>query len=201
MLEAMGEWMGGEWMGYPMYCAMDGAPSPARGGAAHATLYPYGTFPCGDGKTVMPGPQNEREWLQFCDKVLLNKALASDERHAGNAQRTAHREPLRQTIVEAFSARTAAQVAQRPEDAQGANAALRDLAGLWAHEQLAARSRRCAVDTPAGPVPTLLPPGSWNDGEPRMDAVPALGQCTEAILAEPGVDAVGIAALRAAEAT
>ena len=46
MLEAMGEWMG-----YPLYYAFDGAPPPPRTGAAHATIYPYGPFPTGDGKT------------------------------------------------------------------------------------------------------------------------------------------------------
>ncbi len=57
MLESMAEWMS-----FPMYYAYDGAPPPTRNGAAHATIYPYGPFPTGDGKTVMLGLQNEREW-------------------------------------------------------------------------------------------------------------------------------------------
>jgi hypothetical protein len=52
------------------------------------------------------------------------------------------------------------------------------------------------VDTPAGPVPTLLPPGSRDDGDPRLDAVPALGQHTDAILAELGLDAADRRAAR-----
>lgn len=195
MLEAMGEWMG-----YPLYYAFDGASPPPRAGAAHATIYPYGPFPCGDGKTVMLGLQNEREWQQFCARVLLQPALAQDERFTGNAKRVANRAALRQLIVDAFAALTAEQVTQRLEEAQIANAELRELAGLWQHEQLAARRRWREVATPAGPVPALLPPGSWTDGDPRMDAVPAVGQHTEAILAELGLDAAAIAALRAAEA-
>ena len=39
-----------EWMGYPLYYAFDGAPPPARTGASHATIYPYGPFLAGDGK-------------------------------------------------------------------------------------------------------------------------------------------------------
>ncbi len=195
MLEAMGEWMG-----YAMYYAFEDAPPPPRAGAAHATIYPYGPFPCGDGKTVMLGLQNEREWLQFCEKVLLQPALAKDERFAGNARRVAARVALRELVVAAFATLTAEQVTQRLEDAQIANAELRDMAGLWQHEQLAARGRWREVGTSAGPVPALLPPGSWGDGDPRMDAVPALGQHTDAILAELGVDAAGIAALRSAGA-
>ena len=53
---------------------------------------------------------------------------------------------------------------------------------VWEHPQLKARERWREVGSPAGPLPALLPPGSWDDG-PRMDAVPALGQHTDAILA------------------
>ncbi len=193
MLEAMAEWMG-----YPMYYAFEGASPPPRAGAAHATIYPYGPFPCGDGRTVMLGLQNEREWRQFCDQVLGQPALAQDERFKGNAQRSASRDALREIIVQAFAALTAEQVTQRLEAAQIANAELRDMAGLWQHEQLAARGRWREVDTPTGPVPTLLPPGSWTDGEPRLDAVPALGQHTDAMLRELSLDAQAVAALRSA---
>jgi crotonobetainyl-CoA:carnitine CoA-transferase CaiB-like acyl-CoA transferase len=195
MLESMGEWMG-----YPMYYAFDGAPPPPRAGAAHATIFPYGPFPTGDGRTVMLGLQNEREWLQFCDKVLLQPALARDERFAGNAKRVANREALRKVIVEAFAGLTAEDLTARLEAAQIANAQVRDMAGFWRHEQLAARGRWRKVDSPSGPLPVLLPPGSWDDGDPRLEAVPALGQHTDAILAELGVAAGEIAKLRAAQA-
>jgi len=45
----------------------------------------------------------------------------------------------------------------------------------------------------------MLPPGSWDTG-PRMDPVPALGEHTDAILAELGLDAAAIRALHAVEA-
>ena len=57
MLESMVEWMS-----YPLYYAFDGAAPPPRTGASHATIYPYGPFPAGDGGIVMLGLQNEREW-------------------------------------------------------------------------------------------------------------------------------------------
>ena len=195
MLEALGEWMN-----YPMYYAFEGAAPPRRTGASHATIYPYGPFPAGDGKIVMLGLQNEREWTGFCATVLMRPELATDERFANNSKRSAAREALRALIVETFSGMTAEQVVDRLEKAQIANAQVNDMAGLWSHPQLKARGRWREVGSPAGPLPTLLPPGSWDDGDPRLDAVPALGQHTDAILTELGVDTATIAALRAAEA-
>jgi len=189
MLESLAEWTS-----YPLYYAFDGAPPPPRTGASHATIYPYGPFPAGDGATVMLGLQNEREWLSFCQKVLQQPALALDERFTSNSKRVAQRAALRQLIVEAFQPLTAAEVVQRLEAAQIANARVNTMHEVWSHPQLQARGRWREVGSPAGPLPAMLPPGTWNDG-PRMDPVPALGEHTDAILAELGYGAVEIAAL------
>jgi crotonobetainyl-CoA:carnitine CoA-transferase CaiB-like acyl-CoA transferase len=185
-----------EWMGYPLYYAFDGAPPPPRTGASHATIYPYGPFAAGDGKTVMLGLQNEREWKVFCDKVLLQPELADEARFASNAKRSAARDELSALILQAFASLTAAQVAERLETAGIANAQVNTMQEVWAHPQLKARERWRQVETLAGAIPALLPPGSWQHGEPRMDAVPALGQHTDAILSRYGYSAEAIAALR-----
>ncbi|RZI42350.1 CoA transferase [Herbaspirillum sp. HC18] len=190
MLEGMAEWMS-----YPMYYAFDGAPPPPRAGASHATIYPYGPFPTGDGKTVMLGLQNEREWLVFCEKVLLQPELATDQRFYNNSARSASRAELRAIIVDVFSKMNAEQVIERLETAQIANAQMNDMHDIWAHPQLKARGRWTEVDTPAGKIPALLPPGMPATFEPRMDAIPGLGEHTDAILAELGYDAKQIAAL------
>jgi itaconate CoA-transferase len=189
-----------EWMGYPLYYAYGGAPPPPRTGASHATIYPYGPFPAGDGKTVMLGLQNEREWAAFCEKVLLRPELAADPRFAGNSKRDAAREELRRIIVEAFSSLTAVELIRRLDRAQIANAQVNDMHDVWEHPQLKSRGRWREIDTPAGRIPALLPPGSWEEAAPRMDAVPALGQHTDAILAGLGYSAERIAALRQAGA-
>jgi crotonobetainyl-CoA:carnitine CoA-transferase CaiB-like acyl-CoA transferase len=190
-----------EWTSYPLYYAFDGAPPPPRTGAAHATIYPYGPFPTGaDGGSVMLGLQNEREWANFCAKVLQQPELATDARFSGNAKRVAAREELRALIVEAFRPLTAPQVVERLEAAQIANARVNTMQEVWDHPQLQARGRWREVGSPVGTLPALLPPGSWDDGDPRLDPVPALGEHTDAILAELGLDAAAIDALRAAEA-
>ena len=191
MLESMVEWMG-----YPMYYAFEGAPPPPRAGAAHATIYPYGPFPAGGGQTVMLGLQNEREWRVFCEQVLQQPALATDERFNTNAHRTAAREALREIIAQTFMALTAEQVVARLDAAGIANAQVNDMAQVWSHAQLQARSRWVDVATPAGLVPALLPPGVPNVDNVRMNAVPALGQHSHAILVELGYSTEQITELR-----
>ncbi len=190
MLESMVEWMS-----YPLYYSMDGAAPPPRAGASHATIYPYGPFVAGDGKTVMLGLQNEREWDAFCGKVLRRPELASDPRFSSNSRRVAAQPELRAIIVEAFSRLTAEQVIELLDAAQIANARMNDMHELWQHAQLKARGRWVEVDTPAGSVPALLPPGMSNADAPRMDAVPALGQHTDMILQELGYSSEAIANL------
>jgi len=191
MLESLAEWMS-----YPLYYAFDGASPPPRTGASHATIYPYGPFVAGDGKTVMLGLQNEREWKVFCEKVLLQPGRALEERFSTNARRSAQREVLSSLILQAFSSLTATEVVQRLETAGIANAQVNTMAEVWAHPQLKARGRWTEVDTPAGTIPALIPPGSWQHGAPRMDAVPALGQHTEAILGKFGYSPERIVELR-----
>src|SRR4029078_8272099 len=98
MLESMAEWMS-----FPLYYTYDGAPAPVRAGASHATIYPYGPFPAGDGKVVMLGLQNEREWAVFCDKVLMQPQLKTDARFGSGPLRSTARKELHAIIVEAFS--------------------------------------------------------------------------------------------------
>lgn len=191
MLEALTEWMG-----YPLYYSLDGAQPPRRTGASHATIYPYGPFLAGDGKTVMLGLQNEREWKAFCAQVLLQPELAGDPRFSSNPRRVAARHELDSVITQTFAGLTAAEVVQRLDAAQIANARVNTMAEVWAHPQLQARGRWATVETPAGELPALKPPGSWNVTPPRIQAVPALGAHTAAILRELGHDDEAVARLR-----
>ena len=191
MLEAMGEWMG-----YPLYYAYEGAAPPPRTGASHASIYPYGPFEAGDGKTVMLGLQNEREWKAFCDTVLLQPEVATDARFHNNGLRNEHRAALQALIVQTFASLSAAQVVERLEAAGIANARVNDMADLWAHPQLQARQRWRTVGTPKGDVPAMLPPGVNSAFDYRMDAVPSVGQHNASIFSSLGWSAEQIAALQ-----
>jgi itaconate CoA-transferase len=191
MLEALSEWMS-----FPMYYAYKGAEPPPRNGASHATIYPYGPFKAGDGKTVMLGLQNEREWVQFCEIVLENPALAQDERFDRNFKRNEKRAELLEIIDVCFSKLSSEQLIARLEKAQIANAHLNDMAGLWKHEQLKARNRWTEVDTPNGSIAALLPPGLNDSYDYRMDPIPSVGQHTNDILKELGMSESEIASMR-----
>ncbi|MEU6288897.1 CaiB/BaiF CoA-transferase family protein [Streptomyces sp. NPDC046988] len=182
-----------EWMGFPLYYAYDGGEPPPRAGAAHATIHPYGPYTAGDGKTVMMAVQNEREWRGFCTVFLNRPELADHPHYATNADRNTHREALGAIVAARFAELTGAEAIELLGAVPVAGARVNTLAEVWDHPQLAARGRRHEVATPAGPVPALAPPGPTGDA-PRMDAVPALGEHTRAILSELGLsgDAVDV---------
>ncbi|WP_444756723.1 CaiB/BaiF CoA transferase family protein [Pseudomonas sp. A014] len=186
-----------EWMGFPLYYAYEGASPPARAGASHSTIYPYGPFAVGDGGTVMLGLQNEREWVAFCAKVLQQPELAVDERFDSNSQRSKNRSDLRAIILGVFEKLTASEVVARLEAASIASACVNDMHGVWRHPQLKARERWVKVDSPNGALTTMLPPGINSAYSPAISAIPSVGQHNRTILAELGYQPADISALAA----
>jgi itaconate CoA-transferase len=193
MLEALTEWMG-----YPLYYTHFGGTAPARAGPNHAAIVPYGRYETGDGKSIMLGLQNEREWAVFCEKVLLQPTLAQDPRYGSNARRVAKRSEINGLIAEVFATLTTEQLIERLDASGIANARMNTPDEVWEHPQLKARDRWREMDSPVGLLATLLPAVTMPDFEARIDAVPALGEHTERILSELGYTSGDIAALRKA---
>jgi itaconate CoA-transferase len=185
-----------EWMGYPLYYTHFGGTPPARTGPDHATIVPYGRYQTGDGKSVMLGLQNEREWAVFCEKVLLQPELAHDLRYDSNSKRAAKRAEINALIGKAFAALTSEQLIGRLDASGIANARINSPDEVWEHPQLKARNRWREMDSPVGPLATLLPPATMPDFEARLDKIPALGEHTEPILAELGYRSEDIVELR-----
>jgi len=181
-----------EWMSYPAYYSFGGS-APRRSGPNHATIAPYGPVQSGDGKTVFIGLQNEREWRRFCEVVLQRPELFSDSRFDTNARRVQNRSQLDHAMGEVFEKLTAAEMIARLEAAQIANARMNTVQEFVEHPQLKDRGRWATVDSPAGPLPALLPPVTIEGVETAMKEIPKLGQHTDAILSECGFDAETIA--------
>ena len=124
MLEALGEWMG-----YPLYYTHFSGAAPPRTGPDHATIVPYGRYLTGDGKSVMLGLQNEREWATFCDKVLGQPRLATDSRYDSNSKRNERREEILAIIDKVFSTLTTEQLVAKLDAAGIANARINSPGG------------------------------------------------------------------------
>lgn len=184
-----------EWMSYAMYYTFGGS-APQRSGANHATIAPYGPVMSGDHQSVYIGLQNEREWKRFCEVVLKRPELSADPRFDSNAKRVQNRPQLDAAMREVFDKLTAAEILARLEAAQIANARMNTVQEFMEHPQLKARGRWSTVDSPAGPLPALLPPVAMENVETVMNEVPELGQHTDAILTELGFDPQTVASWR-----
>jgi len=195
MLDALGEWMS-----QPYYFGHYGGTAPARTGASHPTIAPYGPHRAGDGRDVLLGIQNDREWTRFCADVLGAPELARDERFSDNPRRVSNRAALARIIEQAFAELAADDVVQRLDAAGIANGRLNDVQTFAAHEQLRARDRWRTVETSAGAIDALLPPADLNGVDALMGSIPDVGQHTDSVLAELGYDRETIHGMRAAGA-
>jgi formyl-CoA transferase len=175
-----------EWMSAPALYTRYGGRQPARVGAQHATIAPYGPVDTADGRTILLAVQNEREWKSLCEHVLGDLALAEDDRFATNSARVAHRGELEAVIAGRFAQLDAARAIELLDEASIANARLNQVGDFLAHPVLAGRRRWHDVRTPGGDVAALLPPATLAGTTPRTDPVPALGEHTTAILRELG---------------
>ena len=165
-----------EWMSYPLYYAFAGAAPPPP--AARAT------------RRSIPTAHSRWRWQDSdagpaerarVDRVLREGAATTRarRRHALHQQfeRSAARDELRHMIIEVFAQLSAAEVVQRLDDAQIANAGSTTCT-TWGPCAVARTKRWRDVESPAGSIPALLPPGSSqvaNEASARMDPVPALG--------------------------
>jgi len=185
----------GEWMGYAMYYTMGGT-APARTGARHATIAPYGSYRTADGQ-VLFGIHNNREWATFATDVLRRPELAADPRFGANHLRVEHRDAMDAEIERSFQRLSTAEVLARLDTAQIANARINSVEQFIAHPQLAGRDSWRQVESPAGPLPALVPPVRMEGVEPAMRPIPTVGEHSAAILTELGFDAATISRWKA----
>lgn len=185
-----------EMMGYHLTYARHAGVDQQPLGMSSPAVAPYGAYPTADGHTVVLGTTNDREWQRLATMILGRPDLAADDRFATNTGRTGHRAELDEVIALWCSRHDLAEI-QRVADAAGiGNSRYNRPSEVVAHPQLVQRGRWREIDTPAGPIPSLLPPAVVTGYEPPMGPVPDLGADTERVLAEIGCTVAEVGQLR-----
>lgn len=169
-----------EWMSAPLLLAEAADANPARLGLHHVSIAPYGAYPCAGGQQVLIAIQNEREWVAFCEHVLLAPETACDHRFADNPARVANRGDLDEIIQAVFLELARPDLIRRLETARIAFGALNTVLDFSAHPHL----RRTMVASPGGWVRLVAPPVIRPGRKTRLGAVPDLGADSDAIRAE-----------------
>ena len=176
-----------EFMGYALNHALHTGHDQPPNGLSSPSVAPYGAYPTSDGHTVVLGTTNDGEWRRLAGRMLGSEDLAADARYARNADRIAHRAELDERIGAWCASRSLAEVQAAADAANIGNARYNTPSEVVGHPHLAARGRWRDVESPAGPIPALLPPPVVAGWEPNMGAIPGLGAHTDQILAELGL--------------
>jgi itaconate CoA-transferase len=175
-----------EWMGYSIYFSQYSGRIHQPNGISHPTLSPYEAFVTRDGRNVALGVQNDREWRNLATRVLDQPDLADDPRYATGPARTAHRADVTRLCADVLARLTLDEAISVLDEAGVACGRINNAGELVAHPQHEARDRWVDVDSPVGPIRSLLPPPIAPGWTPRMDAIPHLGEHTHGILGELG---------------
>jgi formyl-CoA transferase len=168
-----------EWMTVPLLQHEGGSP-PKRVGLAHPSISPYGVFKTRDGVDILISIQNDREWRVLAEKVMGDKALATDPAFATNVDRVKRRPQTDGRVAAAFAAHDVDAMVSKLEAAEIAFGRVNGPGDLVLHPHL----RRVSVKTPGGVV-TMPAPAAQRFGETHQyGPVPAVGEHTERIKAE-----------------
>ncbi|MEV0685403.1 CaiB/BaiF CoA-transferase family protein [Nocardia sp. NPDC050378] len=187
-----------EMMGYHLTYARHAGIDQEPLGMSSPAVAPYGAYPTADGQTVVLGTTNDREWQRLATTILQRDDLAADPRFHTNPGRTRHRAALDDAITAWCIRHDLADIQRIADDAGIGNARYNRPSEVLDHPQLTERDRWRDIDTPAGPIPSLLPPAVIADYDPPMGPVPALGAETDRLLTEIGCAATDIDELRRA---
>ncbi|MCP4470807.1 MAG: CoA transferase [Gammaproteobacteria bacterium] len=166
-----------EWLAVPLLHYDYAGKIQPRVGINHATISPYGAYRCRDQRDVVLAIQNEREWFNFCDRVLGDAALAGDARFSSNLARVNHRADVDALIGGVFSQLDQADAIERLRNGGIAYGRLNDIAGLAGHPQL----RRVRVGTPSGDVDVVSVAAMRSNAIEEKREVPRIGEHSQQI--------------------
>jgi len=173
---------------------------PPRYGSAHPTIAPYQGFATKDGD-LMLAVGNDAIWRRFASVAGLADLL-EDPRFTTNPLRVEHRDELLPLVADAMAARTSVEWVEVLDAAGVPVGPIQTVDEVVTDPQVLARGMIGEVKHPtAGTVRTIGCPVRLTATPPQVrTAPPLLGQHTDDVLAELGVDQERLVALRASGA-
>lgn len=170
---------------------------PARQGNAHLQIVPYQAFRTSDEWLIL-AVGNDAQFRRFCE-VAERPQLADEPRFATNTARVQHRRELVAILEQVFPTRTSAEWHHCLRRAEVPHAPVWNYAQLFDDPQSAARGLRVTIrDAEGRPVDLVGAPfhiAGAKMSEPTMP--PQMGEHSDEIVRQLGVDAARIADLRA----
>jgi crotonobetainyl-CoA:carnitine CoA-transferase CaiB-like acyl-CoA transferase len=177
-----------DWLGYFPHVWWHRGEPPARTGMRHPHFCPYGPYPAGDGRLVGLAVLSEAHWRALCLEVLERPDLLDDARFLTNEGRVTGRDELEPVLEGLLGRRPAAEWLERLRAAAVPCGAVNDLGDVLTHPQLEHNRLVAEVDSPAGRLPTVGNPFLVGGERPSLAPVPALGEHTDEVLREVGVE-------------
>jgi formyl-CoA transferase len=183
---------------------------PQRQGNTHPSLAPYQTFDTADGQMLL-AVGNDGQFARFCE-AARHSEWATDKRFRTNTLRVQHREALIPLMLTVTRTRSTAQWITLLEDKAVPCGPINDIGQAFADAQV--QSRGLVIKQPVDEVNqaqtasevivsqvyvhTVASPLRLTDTPPVLrHAPPRLGEHTDEVLAELGLDTAKVAALRA----
>jgi len=170
--------------------------APGRMGNAHPNIVPYQVFATASGYLIL-AVGNDAQFRRFCD-VAGRPELAEDPRFATNPARVEHREALLTLLRPVLAGRTTDDWLEALEAASVPAGPVNSIDQVFADPQVQARGMRIAmshasgrdVDLVASPLKLSATPVAY------LHAPPTLGQHTDEVLRDLGLDDHEIVRLR-----
>lgn len=175
-----------------------GGQAPRRLGNAHPSIVPYDVFAAADGHLAI-AVATEAQWRRFC-AVLARPDLAEDPRFASNRDRVTNRDELMATLGHILASGSTGHWVEVLRGGDIPCGPVNDVAAILADPQVRDGGLLRTIERATGAVQVVGSALRFGSGELPVRPSPTLGQHTDEILHEAGLDDRAIDELRRSSA-